>query len=360
MTPDEFADELDSNTVAFIRALPKAELHVHLEGSIRPATLLRLARRHQIDLPASDEAGLRRFYQFRDFNHFIEVYIIINQSLCSSEDFELITREYAAEAAAQNIRYIELTFTPYPHVRRKGLGWDEIIGGIAAGCTQARREWGIEIRLIPDIARNCYSHGAMEEAEKTAEWAVAAQDLAVVALGLGGEAVGNPPEAFASVYAYARERGLHSVPHAGEWAGPESIWGVLHALHAERIGHGVQCVRDAALVNYLREQQIPLEICPTSNVCTGAVSSLEIHPVRSLYDAGVYITLSSDGPPMFNTNLTNEYMLLASQFHFTRSELAALSLNSVRAAFLPEEQRKQLDTQFQTEIDTLLDSPSLA
>src|SRR5919202_3245184 len=131
-----YADELDSNTVAFLRALPKAELHVHLEGSIRPATLLRLARRHQIDLPSSDETGLRRFYEFRDFNHFIQVYIIINQCLCSGEDFELITREHAAEAAAQNIRYIELTFTPYPHVRRKGLVWDEIIGGIAAGCTQ--------------------------------------------------------------------------------------------------------------------------------------------------------------------------------------------------------------------------------
>ena len=181
-----------------------------------------------------------------------------------------------------------------------------------------------------------------------------------MALGLGGEEVSNPPEAFASVYAYARERGLHSVPHAGEWAGPESIWGALHALRAERIGHGVQCVRDAGLVNYLREQQIPLEICPTSNVCTGAVASMEDHPIRWLHDAGVYITLNSDDPPMFNTNLTNEYMLLASHFHFTHAELAQLSLNAVRAAFLSEEEGKALLTQFQTEIDGLFATHSLA
>lgn len=346
--------ELDPASVAFIQALPKAELHIHLEGTIRPATLLALARRHNVELPARDEAGLRRFYQFRDFSHFIEVWIIINECLRSGEDFALITRELGAEAGRQNIRYLEVTFTPYPHVRRRGLTWEEILGGIAAGRAEARRAWGVEMRLIPDIARDCYRAGLMEAATQTAEWAVAGRDRGVVALGLGGNEVGNPPEAFAEAYAYARAGGLHAVPHAGEVAGPESVWGALRALHAERIGHGVRAIDDPALVTHLRDHQIPLEICPTSNVCTGAVPSLDAHPIRLFYDAGVPITLNSDDPPMFNTTLTDEYLLLAARFGFTPHELAHLSLTAVHAAFLPAAEKQALATQFQAEIDRLL------
>jgi adenosine deaminase len=349
-----YETELDPATVAFIRALPKAELHVHLEGTIRPATLLALARRHNVELPARDEAGLRRFYRFRDFNHFIEVWIIINECLRSGEDFELITRELGAEAGRQNIRYLEVTFTPYPHVLRRGLTWDEILAGIEAGRIEARRAWGVEIRLIPDIARDCYRAGMMEAATQTAEWAVAGQDRGVVALGLGGGEAGNPPEAFAEAFAYARAGGLHSAPHAGEVAGPESVWGAIRALHAERIGHGVRAIADPALMAYLRDHRIPLEVCPTSNVCTGAVPSLEAHPVRLLYDAGVYITLNSDDPPMFNTTLLDEYLLLAARFGFTARELAHLSLNAVHAAFLPAAEKQALAARFQAEIDHLL------
>ena len=346
--------ELDPITVAFIQALPKAELHVHLEGTIRPATLLALARRHNVALPAQDEAGLRRFYRFRDFNHFIEVWIVINECLRSGEDFALITRELGAEAGRQQIRYLEVTFTPYPHVLRRGLTWEEILDGITAGRMEARRAWGVEMRLIPDIARDCYRLGKMEAAMQTAEWAMAAQEQGVVALGLGGSEVGNPPEVFAEAFAYVRAGGLHSVPHAGEVAGPESVWGALRALHAERIGHGVRAIDDPALVAYLRDHQIPLEVCPTSNVCTGAVPSLEVHPIRLLHDAGVPVTLNSDDPPMFNTTLLDEYLLLAARFGFTPRELAHLSLNAVHAAFLPTAEKQALAARFQAEIDALL------
>jgi len=349
-----YENELDRDMAAFIRALPKAELHVHLEGTIRPSTLLRLARRHRIELPVDSEEGLRQFYKFRDFPHFIEVWVAVNQCLRGGEDFELVTLELAEEADRQNIRYLEVTFTPYPHFHRKGVPWDEIIGGISSGVGQARRSREVEMRLIPDIARESYSAGLMVAAERTAEWAVAAKDMGVVALGLGGMEVGNPPEAFADVFAHAIENGLHSVPHAGETTGPQTIWGSLEHLKAERIGHGIRCVDDPELVRHLRDHQIPLEICPTSNVCTGAVPSLEAHPIRRLYDEGVYVTVNSDDPPMFNTTLLDEYMLLAARFGFSRDELAGLSLNAVRASFLSPEEKQRIERQFQAEIDRIL------
>ncbi len=349
-----YQSETDSDTATFIRAMPKAELHVHLEGAIKPSTLLQLAHRHNIDLPVRDEEGLRRFYRFRDFDHFIEVWKVINQCLRGGEDFELITQELGAEAARQNTLYLEVTFTPYTHVHRKGVPWDEIIGGISAGVGHARSEWDVEMRLIPDIARECYSDGLMEGAEKTAEWAVAGKDMGVVALGLGGRERGNPPTAFAEVFDYVRQRGLRSVPHQGETTGSEGMWEAINVLKAERIGHGIRCIDDPELVSFLVERQLPLEVCPTSNVCTGAVPSLEAHPIRRLYDQGVYVTLNSDDPPMFNTTLTDEYMLLAARFGFSRDELAVLSLNAMRAAFLPDDQKTQMEQQFQDEISRLL------
>ena len=349
----EYEAELDPKLAAFIRALPKAELHVHLEGSIRPATLLQLAKRHNIILPANDEAGLREFYRFRDFNHFIEVWMVINECLRSGADFELITAELGAAAAQQNIRYLEVTFTPYPHYRRRALAWDELFAGINAGRAAAQRQWGVEMRLIPDISRNSYEEGRMYEAEKTAEWAVSGKEAGVVALGLGGREIGNPPEAFTEAFAFARAGGLHSIPHAGETSDAANIWGAIDSLKAERIGHGIRCVQDPALVDYLIQHQLPLEICPTSNICTRAIDTLADHPIRKLYDSGVYVTLNSDDPPMFNTTLTTEYMLLAARFGFSAAELAGLSLNAVRASFLPDSEKQQLEQQFRGDIESL-------
>lgn len=332
----------------YIEAMPKAELHVHLEGSIRPATLLTLARRNGVALPADDLDGLRSFYHFTDFDHFLQVYIIVCSCLQSPEDFSLVAYEFGADMARQNVRYAEVTFTPLPHVTNTGLPFDQILAGVNDGRARAGAEFGVEMAWILDIVR-----GMPESQEEVAAWAAAAQDRGVVGLGLGGPERGNPPEAYASGFALAREAGLHSVPHAGEVAGPESVWGALRALDAERLGHGVRCIEDPALVEHLRERQIPLEVCPTSNLRLGVYGSYAEHPLRRLWELGLYVTVNSDDPPMFNTDLVGEYRVLAEQMDFGREELEHLSLAALGASFLPADRKEALDGAFRAEFAAL-------
>ncbi len=325
----------------FIREMPKVELHVHLEGSIRPATLLTLAERNGIALPAHDLESLRRFYRFTDFDHFIQVYFTISGCLRTVADFDLIAYEFGASMARQHIRYAEVTFTPYTNVHNTGLPFAEILAGLNDGRARAQAEFGVEFRWVLDIVRN-----NPETRLQVAQWAAGAVDQGVIGLGLGGTEPGHPPEWFADAYALAREAGLHSLPHAGELAGPESVWGALRALHAERIGHGVQGIQDPALVDYLREHQVPLEVCPTSNLCLGVYPSYAAHPIRRLWEQGVYVTVNSDDPPMFNTDLVGEYQALADHLGFSADQLEQLSLNALRASFLPDEQKAALEQEF--------------
>jgi len=332
----------------FIRDMPKVELHVHLEGSIRPATLLALAERNNVPLPARDLAGLREFYQFTDLEHFVKVYFTISGCLKTVDDFSLIAYEFGAEMARQRIRYAEVTFTPYTNVAYTGLPFDEIMAGLNEGRARAQAELGVEFRWVLDIVRN-----DPHTRHQVALWAAGALDRGVVGFGLGGPEQGYPPEPFADAYAVALEAGLHSVPHAGEGAGPESVWGAIRALKAERIGHGVHSVEDPALIDYLRERQIPLEVCPTSNLCLGGYRSYEEHPVRWLWDQGLYVTVNSDDPPMFNTDLVAEYRALADHLGFTADELERLSLNALRASFLPAERKAALEREFVAEFARL-------
>jgi adenosine deaminase len=182
-----------------------------------------------------------------------------------------------------------------------------------------------------------------------ARWAASAMDRGVVALGLGGPEIGHPPELYAEAFEFARLAGLHRVPHAGELAGPASVWGSLRALHAERIGHGVRSSEDPALVDYLREHQVPLELCPTSNLCLGVVPSYAAHPIRRLWDAGLTVTVNSDDPPLFNTDLVREYTVLADHLGFTANDLERLSLNALRASFLPADEKTRLEAEFRAE-----------
>jgi adenosine deaminase len=336
---------VSSEVERFIRLMPKAELHVHLEGSVRPRTLLELAERHSIPLTAKTEAELQSFYTFRDFDHFIEVYIEVNRCLCSSEDFALITRELGEEAAAQNVRYLEVTISPGSHVKRGKLSFEEFHEGILDGARQARERWGVEMRFVVDVVRAT----GMEHSWNTARWAARVAGDGVVGIGLGGTEVGNPPEEFTEIFDYGRAAGLRSTPHAGETVGPASIWGALRALKAERIGHGIRAIDDPLLVQELRERGITLEVCPTSNVRTGAVASLAEHPIRRLYDAGVPLTVNSDDPPMFGTTMLDEHLLLANEFDFTLDELEKINLQAIRAAFLSEPERRQLDAEFRAQ-----------
>jgi aminodeoxyfutalosine deaminase len=328
----------------FVREMPKAELHVHLEGSIAPATLLTLAERNGVALPADDVAGLREFYRFTSFDHFIQVYFAISSCLRTLDDFCLIAYEFGAEMARQNTRYAEVTFTPHTNVTNTGLPFGEILASLNEGRSRAEKEFNVQFRWVLDIVRN-----VPDSRHQVAEWAAGAVDDGVVGFGLGGTEKGYPPEWFADAYVVAREAGLHSVPHAGEIAGPESVWGAIRVLGAERIGHGVRSVEDPVLVDYLKEHQIPLEVCPTSNVCLGTYASFEEHPIRWLWDNGVFVTVNSDDPPMFNTDLVGEYQVLVDHLGFDAADLERLSLNALEASFLPDATKTELAQSFLTE-----------
>jgi aminodeoxyfutalosine deaminase len=333
---------------AFARQMPKVELHVHLEGSIRPNTLLQLAERNGFDLPAKDVEDLRDFYRFRSFAHFIEVYVTITCCLQTPDDYRLIAHEFGADCARQNVRYAEVTFSIFTNVTYAKLPWQAIVEGLNAGRAQAHTEFGVDWRWVFDIVRDV--PGTQDQ---VVEIALAARDRGVVALGLGGSEKGFPPELFVESFERARQGGLHSVPHAGEIAGPESVWNALKLLHAERIGHGVRCVEDPTLVDHLRERQVPLEVCPTSNVCLGVFPSYEAHPLRRLWDDGLLITVNSDDPPLFNTDLNHEYEVLVNHFGFTGEELEQVSLNGLHASFLPQAEKAQLETEFRAEFARL-------
>src|SRR5262245_23639203 len=333
----------------YIRAMPKAELHVHLEGAIQPETLLTLARRNNVALPADTVEGLRAWYTFTNFAHFVEIYLAVSACIRSPDDIELIAREFLAGQAAQNIRYSEVTYTAFTHYHFKGLPFRDQLAALNRARAWAERELGVTSGLVIDIPRSI----SADDGLLVADWAIEGMGDGVIALGLGGPEIGNPPEKFAAAFERARAAGLPSVPHAGETVGPESIWGALRALGAVRIGHGVRCVEDAALVAELRERQIPLEVCPTSNVCLGVATSIAEHPLPRLIEAGLYVTLNSDDPPMFNTSLTDEYLATVRAYGWGADELERLALNAVCAALLPEAERARLEARFTAEFARL-------
>ena len=342
----------------FAHRMPKTELHVHLEGSIRPTTLLQLARRNDVSLPVQDVEGLQDFYRFRDFAHFVQVYVTITGCLRTPDDYRLIAYEFGADCARQNIRYAEVTFTITTNTRYTGLSWQTILDSLNEGQTQARAAFDVDWRWVFDISRD--NPGTQDQ---VVDIALAAAPLApqswgergagIVALGLGGSEAGFPPELFVRSFERAHQAGLPSVPHAGEMAGPESIWTALQSLHADRLGHGVRCEEDPALVEYLRERQVPLEICPTSNVCLGVYPDYGAHPLRRLWDAGLLITVNSDDPPMFDTDLNHEYEVLVDHFGFSADELEKISLNGLHASFLPQAEKARLEAEFCAEFDQL-------
>jgi adenosine deaminase len=323
----------------FLLRLPKVELHVHLEGSIRPAILLELARRNGSALPAGDEAGLKRWFRFTDFDHFVQVYLTCSKALRTPEDFQLLVLDVLAEQATQNVVYTEAHFTISTHLAN-GADGGEVLAALAEAVAEGEERYGVKLRLIPDIVRNV----GIEPADRTLEWALAGRNRGVVvALGLSGSEARFPAEPFREHFAEARRRGLHCVAHAGEHAGPESIRAVLDVCGAERIGHGVRAVDDPSLMGELARRQIPLEVCPTSNVCLGVAPDLASHPFDRLYRAGLALTVNSDDPAFFGTTLTGEYLRLAQTFGYGPDELAGFAAAAVRHSFLPDPEREALE-----------------
>ena len=312
---------------------PKIELHVHLEGTVRPTTLLEIARRNDYALPADTVEGLAKLYEYRDFEQFIEVWILTTNALRRPDDFIQVVVDYAAEAARHGAVYVEAIFSPAERIAR-GVEWDEIFAGYCEGAQEAEELHGVTVRLTPDI----YRGATAEQAEEVVRRSAAYRERGVVGIGLGGLEAQFPPEPYAHAFALAKSEGLGSVPHAGEVAGPVSIRGALDALQADRIRHGFRAIEDPALVAELAEREIVLDVTPVSNVRTGAVGSLEEHPLPRLVEAGVRCSISTDDPAMFDTDLAREYAAAASLGVDPRSAYEA----GVAGALCDEATRKRL------------------
>ena len=317
---------------AFIDRLPKAELHLHLVGSASVPTVLELAQRHPSGgtVPRT-EPELRAFFEFRDFPHFADVYGAVSALVREPADVAALVTGAARDLAGQNVRYAELTVTPVTFTK-EGLPAAEVTEALDLGAAEAQREHGVRIGYTFDIAGEYGGDAARATLDHALSW----PPEALTGFGLAGIEQARPAhqDAFRDVFAAAIAAGLHSVPHAGEMSGPQTIWEALNGLRAERIGHGISCLADPALVAYLRETQIPLEVCPTSNVCTRQVPDLASHPLPRLLAEGLFVTLNSDDPPMFGTSLTQEYRQAASVLGLSRDQLPSLARNGVRASFL--------------------------
>ncbi|MFI7578645.1 adenosine deaminase [Micromonospora sp. NPDC049497] len=314
----------------FIAGLPKVELHVHHVGSASPRIVAELAARHEGRTPVpADPAALADYFVFRDFAHFIELYLSVVDLVRDPEDVWILTHEVARELARQQVRYAELTVTPYSHVHR-GIPAPAFCEAIEDARKRAAADFGIELRWCFDIP----GEAGLPAAEETLRISLEERPDGLISFGLGGPEIGVPRPQFKPYFDQARAAGLRSVPHAGETTGPQTVWDALRDLGAERIGHGISAAEDPELLAYLAEHRIALEVCPTSNVRTRAVATIDEHPLRRLVDAGVLVTVNSDDPPMFGTTLNDEYAVAARLLGVGPEGLAALAKDAVSASFL--------------------------
>ena len=317
---------------SLIRLLPKAELHLHLEGAIQAATLLELKHRHG---QSGSLAEVEKLYRYSDFDSFLMAFKAVTEHLRSPEDYELITYGLMQQLKEENILHAEI-YVSVGVCLWRNQDFPAIFEGLERGRQRGERDFGISVLWIFDAVR----HFGADAAQKVFELAVRYRDRNVIAVGIGGDEQKAKPELFRDSYAYAADNGLHLTAHAGETAGPESIWGAIN-LRAERIGHGLTAAQDPDLVEELAQRQVPIEICITSNVRTGCCKTVSEHPVKQYFDHGLMITVNTDDPAMFGTTLSHEYQLAQQAFGFTDEHLRELARNSFEASFLPAE--KKLD-----------------
>ena len=334
----------------FLRSLPKAELHLHLEGSVDPPTLSELSGRHPTPLSTTnnrytniqdsgrfytkDEA--RELYRYKDFTGFMMAFKVVTERLRTAADYELVTYRMMQKLHAQGVVHAEV-YISAGVVQWRGQEFAPLFEGAERGRQRGEREFGISLYWIFDAVR----HFGLDEAWRVVNEAIQSKGRNVVGIGIGGDERRAGPEQFREIYAHAASHGLRLTVHAGETVGPEGIWGALRELKPHRIGHGLHAIEDPQLVRYLADNQIPVEICITSNVKTGCCLALEEHPVRKLYDAGVPVVLNTDDPDMFHTDLISEYRIARDTFHFNQDELRQLARNSFRASFLPAERKEE-------------------
>lgn len=331
-------DSLQTTKPDWFDQIPKVELHLHLEGAIPIATLWELVQKYGGDPAVPEVESLKRMFTYRDFPHFIETWIWKNGYLRTYDDFTFIAEGVARDLAAQNIRYVEAFFSPSDFAHH-GLKTQELTQAIRAGLARVPE---IEIALVADLVR----HSTPEQAAINLAKINEVKDLGVIGIGLGGSEQKFPPEPFKEVYAQARKFGFHTSAHAGEAAGAESIWSALRELEVERLGHGTRAEEDPRLLDYLAEKQIPLEMCPLSNVRTGVVRSIDEHPIRRYYQRGLVVTVNTDDPKMFGNSLAEEYRLLETRLGFSRAEIRGLVLQGIQVSWLSDDRKQQLLKEF--------------
>ena len=333
---------VDESTREFIRALPKAELHLHLEGSVDPRTLSELSRKHNTPLPAKEnnyghnedsgkelsEDDVRRLYRYQDFVGFLMAFKAVTERLREPADYELITYRLMQKLKSQNVVHAEV-YVSVGVIYWRGQQFDSIFEGLERGRERGERDFDVKLFWIFDAVR----HFGVEAAAKVFDKAAELRERNVIGIGIGGDERRGPAEWFRDLYANAADRGLRLTCHAGESLGPESIWSALRDLKAERIGHGLTAIQDPALMDYLAERQVPVEICLASNLRTGCCSSLEEHPLGEYIRRGMLVTLNTDDPEMFETTLNREYELAAETFGLSREQLRKVAEDSIKAGF---------------------------
>jgi adenosine deaminase len=329
-----------------LRKLPKTELHLHFEGAVPPETLLQLIHKYGDRSKVPDLTTLQSKFRYRDFRDFITVYVWAVKYFREYEDFSLAASGIVRELAAQNVRYAEIYFSP-GLFERAGLKLQLLAKAIRAGLSISSE---VKTRLMVDLVRES---GPARGDRQLSEAAEVAGETDIVAIGIGGSEDGFPPHPFAPVFRRAEALGLHRVAHAGEWAGAESIWGAVRALRVERIGHGTRSFEDPTLMRYLRQMGIPLEVCLTSNLCTGVVAAIKNHPIQDYFRMGIPITLSSDDPTLFHTDLVAEYRLLREELGMNDDDLVRIARTGFEAAFMSDSERKKFLSVFESAVADL-------
>lgn len=331
------------DTLEAIHALPKVELHVHILGSIRPETLLSIIKEDDVKAPYTTVEEINKRFEYTDFINFIKAYMEIVNYITDERHFEKITYEMLENCVKCNVHYVEASFSPRDHIP-KGLDFDAMVDSINRGIIRAKKDFGVETNIRVDIVRNSSYEEGMEIIDL-----IEKNPDNILAVDLGGKEDGWPPSRFTDHYKRATALGLHRVAHAGEAAGPESIWDAIHSIDVERIGHGVTARQDPDLVEYLKREQIAIEMCPVSNLRTGVVASIKEHPIREYFDKGLLVTVNSDDPSLFHTSMNNEYLQIHEHLNFSLSELFQISMNGIQTAFIDDDMKSKLHKQFSEE-----------
>ncbi|HKW75943.1 MAG TPA: adenosine deaminase [Terriglobales bacterium] len=334
------------NSRALIQSLPKAELHLHLEGTVEPATLAELSRRHNTPLPTGNnrydvagsgdeltEEAVRQLYSYKNFSGFMMAFKAVTERLRTPEDYELVTYKLMQRLRQQNVLHAEV-YVSVGVVRWRGQEFEPIFEGMERGRERGQRDFGVSLLWIFDAVR----HFGPEAAAEVFYLAARLRERNVVAVGIGGDERRGPAEWFRDLFKKAADQGLCLTAHAGETVGPESVWGALN-MGAQRIGHGLSITRDAELMEVLAHKQVPIEVCLSSNLRTGVCADIREHPVKKMFDEGLMITLNTDDPAMFQTSLNREYELAGEEFSFSAEHLRELARNSFEASFLPAEKK---------------------